>query len=59
MAKSFKSKSTNDLIKVGVKFWYSPESLIEELLHALRERMDNPEIKLDKDKEKQGFRFYH
>ena len=50
-----KSKGTNDLIKAGAKLVDSPESLIEELLPALRERMDKPEIKLDNDNERQVF----
>ena len=33
----------------------NPESLIEVLLPALRERVDKPEIKLDNDKERQFF----
>jgi len=33
----------------------NPESVIEELLPALRERVDKPEIKLDNDKERQVF----
>ena len=35
----------------------NPESVIEELLPALRERVDKPEIKLDNDKERQIFSF--
>ena len=31
----------------------NPESVIEVLLLALRERVDKPEIKLDNDKERQ------
>ena len=31
----------------------NPESVIEELLPALRERLDKPEIKLNNDKERQ------
>jgi DNA processing protein len=52
---SLKSKGTNDLIKAGAKLVDSPESVIEELLPALQERMDTPEIKLDNDKERQVF----
>ena len=33
----------------------NPESVIEVLLLALRERVDKPEIKLDNDKERQVF----
>ena len=33
----------------------NPESVIEELLPALRERVDKPEIKLDNGKERQVF----
>ena len=35
----------------------NPESVIEELLPALRERLDKPEIKLDNDNERQIFSF--
>ena len=35
----------------------NPESVIEELLPALRERVDKPEVKLDNDKERQVFWF--
>ncbi len=50
-----KSKGTNDLIKAGAKLVDSPESVIEELLPALQERMEKPEITLDNDKERQVF----
>ena len=43
------------MIKAGAKLVDSPESVIEELLPALLERMDTPEIKLDNDKERQVF----
>jgi predicted Rossmann fold nucleotide-binding protein DprA/Smf involved in DNA uptake len=33
----------------------SPEAVIEELLPALRERIDKPEIRLDNDQERQVF----
>ena len=45
------------MIKAGVKLLDNPESVIEELLPALRERVDKPEIKLDNDKERQVFWF--
>ena len=35
----------------------NPESVIEELLPALRERLGKSEIKLDNDKERQIFSF--
>jgi len=52
---SLKSKGTNDLIKAGAKLVDSPEAVIEELLPALRERIDKPEIRLDNDQERQVF----
>jgi len=52
---SLKSKGTNDLIKAGAKLVDSPESVIEELLPALQERMKKPEIKLDNDTERKVF----
>jgi predicted Rossmann fold nucleotide-binding protein DprA/Smf involved in DNA uptake len=45
------------LIKAGAKLVDNPESVIEELLPALRERLDKPEMKLDNDKERQIFSF--
>jgi DNA processing protein len=53
-----KSKGANDLIKAGAKLVDSPESVIEELLPALQERMEKPEVKLENDKEKRFSRFY-
>lgn len=50
-----KSKGTNDLIKAGAKLVDSPESVIEELLPVLREKLDKTEIKLDNDVERQIF----
>jgi predicted Rossmann fold nucleotide-binding protein DprA/Smf involved in DNA uptake len=49
---SSKNKGTNDLIKADAKLVDSPESVIEELLPALQERMGKPDIKLDNDKER-------
>ena len=45
------------MIKAGAKLVVNPESVIEELLPALRERVDKPEIKLNNDKERQIFSF--
>ena len=45
------------MIKAGAILVDNPESMIEELLPALRERLDKPEIKLDNDKERQIFSF--
>ena len=39
----------------GAKLVDSHEPVIEELLLALQERMDNPDIKLDNDKERPVF----
>ncbi len=50
-----KSKGTNDLIKAGAKLVDSPDSVIEELLPVLREKLDKPEIKLDNEVERQVF----
>ena len=41
------------MIKAGAILVDNPESVIEELLPALRERLDKSEIKLDNDKERQ------
>ncbi|MEK9629511.1 MAG: DNA-processing protein DprA [Nitrospinota bacterium] len=50
-----KSKGTNDLIKSGAKLVDSPDSVIEEFLPAFQNKMDQLEIKLDNDVERQVF----
>ena len=46
------------MIKADAKLVDSPESVIEELLPALQERMGEPDIKLKKDKERQVFSLF-
>ena len=46
------------MINAGTKLAENPESVIEVLLPALRERVDKPEVKLDNDKERQVFWFF-
>ena len=43
------------MIKAGAILVDNLESVIEELLPALREKLDKPEIKLDNDNERQIF----
>ncbi|MBC8285217.1 MAG: DNA-protecting protein DprA [Nitrospinae bacterium] len=50
-----KSRGTNDLIKAGAKLVDSPDSVIEELLPALREVVNKTEIKLDNEEERRVF----
>ena len=52
---SGKSKGSNDLIKARAKLVDSPDSVIEELLPALKDKLEKPAIKLENDVENRIF----